>query len=51
MRKRIGMLRVAQLAAVLCGLAAAGLPAPTAKATVIVKKMRVSPPGDQNGFP
>jgi predicted amidohydrolase YtcJ len=35
------MLRVAQLVAVLCGLAPAGLTAPTAKATVIVTNARV----------
>src|SRR5882724_12862424 len=45
MRRRIGMLRVAQLVAILCGilcgLAPAGLAASAAKATVIVINARV----------
>ncbi len=41
MRERIAMLRVAPLVAVLCGLAPAGLTAPTAKATVIVTNARI----------
>jgi predicted amidohydrolase YtcJ len=41
MRRRIEMLRVARLMAILCGLAPAGLAASTAKATVIVTNARV----------